>query len=130
MKSHLEAVTQLYQPSTESLRVNLPNMGKSLDTACCELARDLSLVRLDRLAAQLNSAQSSLQHLRKALIAERGGVQRGGCLIEKQKAGVNRPLCINQSSNRNHDETILHHPQTQLQIFTAARIFIRVVLLR
>jgi len=121
MKAHLEAVTQLYQPDLDSLRNSLPDLGESLNSTAHELARDLNLERLDQLLARLNSAQSSLQHLRKALIAERGGVQRGGCLIEKQKAGVNRPLCINQSSNRNHDETILHHPQTQLQISTAAR---------
>jgi hypothetical protein len=61
----------LYGPSVETMTSNLADIGSSLDTACCELARELSLDKLDRLAARLNSAQTSLQHLRKAMIAER-----------------------------------------------------------
>jgi hypothetical protein len=69
---------QIYAPSVSTMQKNLPDIGASLDTACSELSRELSLDRLDRLAAQLNSVQTNLLHLRKALIAERGGVHRAG----------------------------------------------------
>ena len=71
---HIKQMTlarQLYSPSVESIRLSLPDVGSSLDTACCELAHDLTLDRLDRLSAQLNAAQTSLQHLRKAMVAKR-----------------------------------------------------------
>jgi hypothetical protein len=76
MKAYLSAVAQLYQPNLDAMRSSLPDIGSSLDTACCELARDLSLDKLDRLAARLNSAQTNLTHLRKALFAE--SVERHG----------------------------------------------------
>jgi hypothetical protein len=69
---------QIYAPSVSTMQKNLPDIGSSLDTACSELSRHLSLDKLDRLAAQLNSALTNLVHLRKAIIAERGGVHRGG----------------------------------------------------
>jgi hypothetical protein len=78
MNYNPEQQYQLYAPSVSTMRKNLFCIGSSIDTACCELSRDLSLDKLDRLTAQLNSAQTSLQHLRKAMIAEQGGVQRGG----------------------------------------------------
>lgn len=62
---------QLYAPSAESLRSNLSDMGASLEQSCCELSRNCVLDRLDRLPAQFNSAQTTLQHLRRALISER-----------------------------------------------------------
>jgi hypothetical protein len=78
MKAYLDSVTRLYRSNLDTIGASLPDIGSSLDTACCELSRDLSLDKLDRLAARLNAAQTSLQHLRKAMIAEQGGVQRGG----------------------------------------------------
>ena len=68
----IEAARQLYGPSVESMRLSLPDIGSGLDNACCELARDLTLERLDRLSAQLNSAQDNLRHLRLALIEKHG----------------------------------------------------------
>jgi hypothetical protein len=62
---------QIYAPSVSTIQKNLPDIGSSLDTACCELSNDCTLDRLDRLAAQLNSAQTNLIHLRKAMISER-----------------------------------------------------------
>ena len=78
MKAYLEATRQLYQPNIDAMRNSLPDLGESLLSAAVDLSRELSLDRLDRLAAQLNSALTNLQHLRKAIIAERGGVMRGG----------------------------------------------------
>jgi hypothetical protein len=62
---------QIYAPSVSTMQENLPDIGSSLDAACSELSRELSLDKLDRLSAQLNSAQTNLTHLRKALVAER-----------------------------------------------------------
>jgi hypothetical protein len=67
----LELARRLYAPSTGTMQKNLPDIGQSLDAGFCELSRELSLDRLDRLTAQLNSAQTNLVHLRKALVAER-----------------------------------------------------------
>jgi hypothetical protein len=78
MISDPEKVLLLYGPTVGTLTSNLFCIGSSLDTACCELARDCTLDKLDRLAARLNSAQTNLTHLRKAIIAEREGVQRMG----------------------------------------------------
>ena len=70
---HIKQMTlawQLYGPSAESMREHLPAMAASLELACLELSHDLTLDRLDRFSAQLNAAQTSLQHLRKALATE------------------------------------------------------------
>jgi hypothetical protein len=67
-----DQLRRLYGPSLESMRLSLPDIGSSIDTACIELARDLTLDRLDRLTAQLNSAQNNLLHLRLALIEKHG----------------------------------------------------------
>jgi hypothetical protein len=72
MVFQIEALKQLHGVDLESMRKHLPDMGSSIDIACCELSRDMSLDKLDRLAARLNSGQTTLQHLRKALLAKRG----------------------------------------------------------
>ena len=72
MTAYMDQVRQLFPPSVEAMRLSLPDIGKSLDTACCELARDLTLERLDRLSAQLNSAQDNLRHMRLALVEKWG----------------------------------------------------------
>ena len=71
MKAHLEAVTQLYQPNIDAIRNSLPDLGEALHIAAVDLSRDCSLERVDQMLARLNSAQSNLQHLRKAMVAER-----------------------------------------------------------
>lgn len=73
MISEIELQRQLYAPTVSTMQKNLTCIGSSLDTACCELSRDLSLVRLDRLAARLKAAQTNLAHLRKALVQEQSG---------------------------------------------------------
>ena len=73
MNYNPELQYQLYGRSVSTMRKNLFCIGSSLDTACCELSRDLSLDKLDRLAAQLNSAQDNLRHLRLAML-QRGDV--------------------------------------------------------
>jgi hypothetical protein len=73
MITDMELARRLFAPSAETMRINLSDIGQSLDTACCELSHDLSLPRLDRLSAQLNSAQTNLTHLRKALVQEQIG---------------------------------------------------------
>jgi hypothetical protein len=69
MITDMELARRLFAPSAETMRINLSDIGQSLDTGFCELSRDCSLDRLDRLSAQLNSAQTNLTHLRKALIS-------------------------------------------------------------
>lgn len=67
----LDLQRMLYAPSAESIRGNLPSMADALQTACLELSRDCSIARCDELSARLKAAQTSLQHLRRALISER-----------------------------------------------------------
>jgi hypothetical protein len=71
MISRIDLLKQLHGVDLGSQRKHLPDMGSSIDIACCELARDMSLDKLDRLAARLNSGQTTLQHLRKSLISDR-----------------------------------------------------------
>jgi hypothetical protein len=63
---------RLYAPSVSNMCASLPDVGASLDTACCELARDCTVERVEQLAMLLQAAMQNLGHLRKALIAERG----------------------------------------------------------
>lgn len=66
----MDQISRLYQPSIESQASHLHDLGEALHTAAIDLSRDCSLDRLDRFSAQLNAAQTSLQHLRKALAAK------------------------------------------------------------
>ena len=66
----MDLARQLYASSAASMQEHLPAMGASLELACLELSHDLTIDRLDRFSAQLNAAQTSLQHLRKALATE------------------------------------------------------------
>jgi hypothetical protein len=77
-KAHLEAMWQLYRPDISVMTKNLPSMADSLSAACNALASDCSVERCDELTNRLKAAQTSLTHLRKALISEKGGVQRCG----------------------------------------------------
>jgi hypothetical protein len=70
MSSDFENARRLYAPSAASMQENLPAMGDSLSATCLDLSRDCSLDRLDQLAARLKAAQTSLIHLRKALVQE------------------------------------------------------------
>ncbi len=72
----IERARQLYAPNIEVMTSNLVDMGTSLDTACHELSGDLTLDRLDRLSAKLNAAQTTIQHLRKSMLAS--GVHGAG----------------------------------------------------
>jgi hypothetical protein len=78
MQSYMDAVIQLYQPNLDAMRNSLPDLGQSLNVAAIDLARDCTVERLDLLLARLQGAETALVHLRKALIADKSGVQRGG----------------------------------------------------
>ena len=78
MTNDLELARRLYAPSVSALRDNLPDMGASLSAACNALADDCSIERCDELAMRLKAGEQTLSHLRKALISEKAGVQRGG----------------------------------------------------
>lgn len=74
----LELQRRLYAPSAATLRENLPAMGESLSAACLALSDDCSIERCDELSMRLKAGEQTLSHLRRALIAETGGVQSGG----------------------------------------------------
>ena len=71
MTTYMDAVTRLYEPNLEARRKSLPDLGQALNTAALELARDLTLERLDMMLARVKSAQDNLTQLRKSLVAER-----------------------------------------------------------
>ncbi len=73
-RTDLKLARQLYQPDISMMRNSLPDLGESLHTAAIDLERDCTLERLDGLAAKLNSAYTSLQHLRKAMVQENNHV--------------------------------------------------------
>jgi len=73
MKTHLESIRQLYQPDISVMRKNLPDMCESLHNATIDLSRDCSLDRVDLMLAKVKGAETSLVHLRRALIVEKGG---------------------------------------------------------
>jgi hypothetical protein len=72
MISDPEKVLLLYGPTVGTLTSNLFCIGSSLDTACCELARDCTLERVDMMLARLQAATASVVCMRKALVAEQG----------------------------------------------------------
>ena len=69
----IENARRQFQPSISGMRSSLPDVGESINTACIDLERDLTLERLDDLMARLNAAQQNLGHLRRAMVAELGG---------------------------------------------------------
>ena len=73
MIKDIENVRRLYAPSADSLRKSLPDIGASLDTACCELAADCTIEGVDQLAMRFKAGEQMLQHLRRALMAEQCG---------------------------------------------------------
>lgn len=66
------------QPSAETLIKHLPDLGESLNTAAVDLAHDCTLERVDLMLARIKGAETSLVHLRKAMVSEKAGVHRGG----------------------------------------------------
>ena len=78
MKTHLDLCRQLYQPDIETMRNSLPDLGASLHNAAVDLERDCTVERVDMMVARLRAAEASMGHLRKALIAGKSGIQRGG----------------------------------------------------
>ena len=78
MISDLDAARRMFTPDIDAMRHNLPDLGESLHTAAVDLARDCSLERVDLMLARIKGAETSLVHLRKALISEQSGEQRDG----------------------------------------------------
>ena len=68
---HMNQVRQLYGPNLGTLTENLIPMGESLHDACIALADDCTVIRIDGLVSRLKTAEQTLSHLRRALIAER-----------------------------------------------------------
>jgi hypothetical protein len=69
----LELAQRLYArtPVTVAMKSSLPELGESLSTAAMELAREISLDKVDAFLARLKGAEIALMHLRNAL-DERG----------------------------------------------------------
>ena len=72
MISEIENARRLYGPSVQTMTSNLPDLGESLHNAAIDLSRDCTLDRVDLMLARVKGAETTLVHLRKALIAERG----------------------------------------------------------
>ena len=71
MISDIEKARLLYGANLGTLTDNLIPMGKSLRDACNALAADCTLPRLDELVARLQTAQTTLQRLRLAMLQRR-----------------------------------------------------------
>jgi hypothetical protein len=54
----------------DAMRRRLPDLGESLNTAAVELARDITLDKIDAFMAKLKGAETSLMHLRRQLAAD------------------------------------------------------------
>jgi len=76
MNALTDAAQQLYQPTMGTMTSQLPTMGESLNKACCALASDCTLPRIDELISRLKTAEQSLTRLRLAL-ATNGGPPDG-----------------------------------------------------
>ena len=55
------------KPDLDAMRARLPDLGESLNTAAHELARDISLEKIDAFLAKVKGAETSLMHLRRSL---------------------------------------------------------------
>ena len=76
-----ELAQRLYSraPDLYTVQKHLAAMGESLSTAAHELARDVTLEKIDLFLAKLKTAESNMQHLRRALAQEwRTGIHGGG----------------------------------------------------
>ena len=63
-------VAKLYQSNADSMRARLPDLGESLHNAAIDLSHECTLERIDQLLLLLKGAETSLLHLRRAVIEE------------------------------------------------------------
>jgi len=70
MIRNLDLQRRLYGQSIDTMRRNLVDMGECLNTAAVDLARACTLDRVDLMLARIKGAETTLVHLRRALIAE------------------------------------------------------------
>ena len=61
---------RMFAPDIDAMRHSLPDLGESLLTAAVDLAHDCTLDRVDLMLARIKGAETTLVHLRKALMAE------------------------------------------------------------
>ena len=66
----LAASLRAREPNIDAMRARLPDVGESLNTAAHELARDITLEKIDAFLAKLKGAETSLIHLRRTLAQE------------------------------------------------------------
>jgi hypothetical protein len=64
-----ELARRLYarKPDLDAMRKALPDLGESLNTAAHELAREITIERVDQMRAKIQGADDALLHLRRAL---------------------------------------------------------------
>lgn len=70
--NHDSDLGRLYarQPDLDAMRARLPDLGESLNTAAHELARDISLDKIDAFLERLKGAESTVRYLRQAVVQE------------------------------------------------------------
>ncbi len=61
-----EIARRMYQPDLNAMRSHLPDLGAALDAALCDLSRDSSLDRIDRVLMKLEGVKQSLVAMRRA----------------------------------------------------------------
>jgi hypothetical protein len=69
-RTDMDLVRQLYGANLGTQTSQLPIIGEALNEACCALADDCTLPRIDELVSRLKTAEQSLTRLRLAMISE------------------------------------------------------------
>jgi hypothetical protein len=71
MKHDHQLARRLYaRPDASAIISRLPDMGNSIHDGAIDLAREQTLEACDKLIARVKTAETSLVHLRKALIVD------------------------------------------------------------